>query len=431
METVVVLFTRDLRVHDNPALAGACRAAAKVVPLFVLDPSVPSSPNRTRFLAESLADLRDALRQRGGDLLIRRGDPVDEAMTLARRVGAQGIALTEDVSGYARRRQDRLAKACAEERISLKLFPGVTILPHDALKPYKVFTPYWRAWLAQDRRAVEDAPRKINLPADLPSGDLPAPLGKGSPEVLPGGEVAARKRLSGWVNRVGGYDAVHDDMAADGTSRLSPYLHFGCVSPREVAAHVEGRGGADPFVRQLCWRDFYQQLLAGCPQLPYRNFRASASDNWRDHGDALAAWTDGYTGVPIVDAGMRQLAREGWIHNRARLITASFLTKHLGIDWRAGAAHFAVLLLDADVANNNGNWQWVAGTGTDTKPYRRFNPIRQAERYDPDGAYVRRYLPELAGVKGGDVHQPWKLSGVDYPRPLEGIEPTTWLPSAG
>jgi deoxyribodipyrimidine photo-lyase len=427
LDTAVVLFTRDLRVHDNPALAAACRAARHVVPLFVRDPAVPTSPGRDRFLAESLRDLRDALRQRGGDLVIRRGDPVIETMKVARRVGAAGIAVAADASAYARRRERRLAAACGRERISLRLFPGVTVLPPDTLKPYKVFTPYHRAWLAQPWRDVEGTPRRVPLPAGIESGALPSAPAGGPPDAAEGGEAAARRRLSRWLTRIAGYAESHDDLAGDDTSRLSPYLHFGCVSPRELAAKVDGRAGAEPFLRQLCWRDFYHQVLHAFPDLPCTAFRASARESWRTQADALDAWRSGRTGVPVVDAGMRQLAGEGWMHNRARLVTASFLTRHLGLDWRDGAAHFAGLLLDADVANNNGNWQWVAGTGTDTKPYRRFNPIRQAERFDPDGEYVRRYVPELAGIEGGQVHRPWRLPRVDYPSPLDGVEPVGWL----
>jgi deoxyribodipyrimidine photo-lyase len=238
-----------------------------------------------------------------------------------------------------------------------------------------------------------------------------------------GGETAGRDRLLSWSTDVSGYGDHHDDLPGDRTSRLSPYLHFGCLSPREVAALVGGRDGAEPFIRQLCWRDFYAQVLYGFPDLATRAYRQSAQEEWRGGSEALEAWRAGSTGVPVVDAGMRQLASEGWMHNRARLITASYLTKHLGVDWRDGGRHFFDLLLDADVANNYGNWQWVAGTGNDTKPYRRFNPTRQAERFDLDGVYVRRYVPELASVPGGAVHEPWKLPpamrrGLDYPEPL-------------
>lgn len=424
MKVAVVLFTRDLRVHDNPALSAAVRAAERVVPLFVHDPKLPAGDNRRAFLEECLTDLKDALRQRGADLVERHGDPATEAVRVAKTVGAEGIGVAADVSGYARDRERRLEQACAEERIALRTFDGVTIVPPGDVRPaggehYKVFTPYWRAWQARRWRDLEGAPRKLTLPDDLPKSwlrDRPAVSTEWQ-----GGESAARRRLSAWLPQLEGYDGNHDAMAADQTSRLSPYLHFGCLSPREVAARADGRPGAEPFVRQLCWRDFYHQVLFAFPDLRRKAYRASAEEAWQDDTHALQAWREGHTGVPIVDAGMRQLRAEGWMHNRARLITASYLTKHLQVDWRAGGDHFFDLLLDGDVANNYGNWQWVAGTGNDTKPYRRFNPIRQAHRFDPAGDYVRRYVPELAGIQGKAVHEPWNLlvAPSGYPAPLK------------
>jgi len=394
MRPIVVLFTRDLRVHENPALHAACADADRVVPLFVLDPTVPTSPNRARFLAESLTDLRGSLRARGGDLVVRRGDPVTEAMRVAVAVDARRIVLAADVSGFAARRERRLAAAAATARIELVVCEGVTVVPPGAVRPtsggdhYRVFTPYWRAWRAFPVRAELPAPRRIVLPGGVPPGPLPGTGRGGSPVVAAGGESAARRRLRAWRSQAGDYGSVHNDLAAGATSRLSPYLHFGCLSPLAVAATC---ADAEEFVRQLCWRDFFHQLLAGFPELPRRPVRPGATDVWREDPAALAAWQEGRTGVSIVAAGMRQLRAEGYMHNRARLITASHLTKTLGLDWRLGAAWFARWLVDADVANNWGNWQWVAGTGTDTKPYRRFNPERQAARFDPAGEYVRRW----------------------------------------
>jgi deoxyribodipyrimidine photo-lyase len=246
---------------------------------------------------------------------------------------------------------------------------------------------------------------------------------KPSPELTKGGESEARRRLSHWVR--GGlarYGSTHDDLAAEDTSRLSPFLHFGCISPRTVLERCGDRPGSEVFIRQLCWRDFHRQVLADRPNLPRADYR-SRGDRWRRSRKDADAWRAGLTGYPIVDAGMRQLAREGFMHNRARLIVASFLTKTLYVDWRQGASHFASLLLDADVANNVGNWQWVAGTGNDTRPNRVLNPLRQAERFDPRGDYVRRYLPGLAGIEGRAVHQPWLLPAaerraLDYPAPI-------------
>ncbi|MEU7825184.1 deoxyribodipyrimidine photo-lyase [Catellatospora sp. NPDC049133] len=397
MNTVVLLLTRDLRVHDHPALAASCANAERVVPLFVADPALTVPDNRRRFLLESLQDLRDGLRRRGGDLLVRSGDPVAEAVRTAREVGAEGIALTADVSEYAARRQERLARACSRERLALKLFPGVTIVPAGEVTPstggdhYKVFTPYWRAWQSSRWRDTVATPRKIHLPDGVTGDDPRAVLGDAkseSPHPMTGGESEALRRVKDWKTKAAAYADRHDDLPGDATSRLSPYLHFGCLSPLALAT---ADGMPEAYVRQLCWRDFYHQLLAAFPKLRTQAFRPGAQEQWQDDPVALQAWQAGETGVPIVDAGMKQLAAEGWMHNRARLVTASYLTKTLELDWRDGAAWYDRMLIDADVANNYGNWQWVAGTGTDTKPYRRFSPDRQAERFDPDGEYVRRW----------------------------------------
>jgi len=215
-------------------------------------------------------------------------------------------------------------------------------------------------------------------------------------------DVLAQAAVAG-VPGLERYDELRDNLAADATSRLSPYLHFGCVSPSEVAELALAREGGEGFVRQLCWRDFHHQLLAAAPAISRDDYRPRSA-GWRSDPDGLEAWKQGRTGYPIVDAGMRQLLREGFMHNRARLVAASFLTKHLSIDWRQGAAHFYDHLVDGDVACNAGNWQWVAGTGTDTRPNRMLNPIRQAQRFDPEGLYARRYLPELGTA--------------EYPEPL-------------
>ena len=439
MRTAVVLLTRGLRVHDNPALAAACANAERVVPLYVLDPKLSTlSANRTRFLHQALADLRTTLRGLGGDLVVRMGDPVAEAIEVARAVGAEGIGMAADVSRYARRREERLRQECERHRIALRLFPGLTVVDPGALRPggggasYRVFSPYHRAWRAATWRAEVATPTRITLPDEIATGRLPTLPDGDSPHAAEGGETPARRRFATWLNHVGAYAELHNDMAADGTSRLSPYLRFGCLSPLELA-NAALRVGAEDYVRQLGWRDFYYQVLLAAPQLSTVALRPTGDTAWRDDPDALRHWQDGRTGVPIVDAGMRQMQAEGWMHNRARLITAAFLIKHLGIDWRPGVDWFFRWLLDGDVANNSGNWQWTAGTGNDTRPYRRFNPIRQAQRFDPDGVYVRRYVPELKTIEGGAVHQPWRLPtavrrGLDYPAPLESHrDEAVWL----
>lgn len=396
MRTAVVLFTRDLRVDDHPALAAACANAERVVPLFVFDPKLAGrSPNRDRFLGQSLADLRKSLRKRGGDLVVRHGDPVAETIRLARDIDAEGIAVSADVSRYARRREDRLRAEADRHRLSLRLFPGLTVVEPGAVTPgaggdhYKVFTPYFRAWVASRWRVEVATPKSVPLPSGVDAGPLPALPSGESPHAAVGGETEGRRRLRDWLGGLDRYADIHDDLAADGTSRLSPYLRFGCVSPLSVALAAGDRQGA--FVRQVCWRDFYHQLANVFPDLSTVAYRSTAKDDWRYDAEALAAWQEGRTRVPIVDAGMRQLRAEGWMHNRARLITAGYLTKGLGLDWRDGVKWFHRWLLDGDVPNNSGNWQWVAGTGTDTNPYRRFNPHRQAARFDPSSTYTARY----------------------------------------
>ena len=432
LQTAIVLFTRDLRVRDNPALELAVRSAERVVPLFVLQEGLRFAvPNRARFLRESLADLRQSLRQRGGDLVLRSGDTVEETLRLAAEVNADGLVLARDVSAYAARRWQRLERECGQRRISLRAVDSVTVVPPGAVTPaggdhFKVFTPYWRAWTDHRWRTGVNAPDKVRLPAAVSAGRLPGPGDEPTSAGLPdGGESAARRRMDRWLGTgLAAYADRHDDLPGDATSRLSADLHFGCLSPLELAVRAGKAGGAggEAYVRQLCWRDFHAQVTAAFPALPDRDYRPRRT-GWREDAHALDAWREGRTGYPIVDAGMRQLAAEGFMHNRARLLVASFLTKQLNIHWTEGARHFFDLLVDGDIANNAGNWQWVAGTGNDTRPNRQFNLLRQAQRFDPEGDYVRRYVPELAAVEGGAVHAPWRLDRQPpgYPAPL--IEP--------
>ncbi|GAA0380568.1 deoxyribodipyrimidine photo-lyase [Microbispora corallina] len=421
MDTIVVLFNRDLRVHDHPALAEACARAGRVVPLFVLDPAIEAR-HRRDFLHETLHDLRSSLRTRGGDLVVRRGDPAEEAVRVAGETSATRIWAGGDVSSLARRREGRLAGACRARRLEFRLFPGVTVVPPAALTPsggdhYRVFTPYWRAWSATPRRPVLGPPERVRLPDGLDPGDLPEPSSEPF-GVVRGGETEGRRRMAEWVDAGLARYAGTRDHVAGRTSMLSAYLHFGCVSPTELVELACARPDAEDYVRQLCWRDFYYQVAYAFPDLGRRDYRPRADLDWAGDGDAAAAWREGVTGVPIVDAGMRQLRREGWMHNRVRLIVGSYLTKRLRIDWRVGVDHFAELLLDGDMPNNCGNWQWVAGTGNDTRPYRTLNPLRQARRFDPDGEYVRRYVPELASLPDDLVHEPWRS-----PAPVRGYPP--------
>lgn len=429
----LVLFTRDLRVHDHPALAEATRSGPEVVPLFVHDPRLEGrAPNRERFLLESLADLDRSLERVGGRLIVRRGAVVDETMAVARAARCTAVHVASDVSSYAHRRERALSDACASDGIELRVFPANAVVEPGRVTPagresYRVFTPYLRAWSQVPRRALASAPDRICVPAGIALGPRPDPsaVRPRSVDLPPGGERAGRRRMHAFFGReLAGYGASRNDLAADATSRLSPYLRFGCVSATEVSFRASATPGSQELVRQLAWRDFFLQLLDADPSLAWRDLRPAADvDGPPAVSDvAFDAWCEGRTGLPLVDAGMRQLLREGWMHNRARLVTASFLTRRLGVSWPAGERHFARLLLDADPANNAGNWQWTAGTGTDPRRTRTLNPVLQAKRYDPTGGYVRRYVHELADVEAPLLFTPWKdpvlLARTGYPEPI-------------
>ncbi|GGS47906.1 deoxyribodipyrimidine photo-lyase [Streptomyces griseoviridis] len=446
MHVSVVLFTADLRLHDHPPLRAACDGGGRVVPLFVRDRAVDAAgfavPNRLAFLADCLRDLDAGLRARGGRLVVRSGDVVEEVCRVAAEADADEVHMAADVSAYARAREGRLRRALEGAGRRLHVHETVTtVVPPGAVTPaasdhFAVFTPYLRQWSRLSPRPVLAAPRALRVPDGVRSGPLPdraALAGSAglSPGLARGGEAEGRRRLAAWLRGpVARYEDRHDDLAGDATSRLSPHLHFGTLSPGEVVhrARRAGGPGAESFVRQLAWRDFHRQLLAARPAVSTADYR-TRHDRWRTGPGAeadAAAWRAGRTGFPLVDAGLRQLRHEGWMHNRARLLTASFLTKTLYVDWRVGARHFLSLLVDGDVANNQLNWQWVAGTGTDSRPHRVLNPVVQARRYDPDGAYVRRWVPELAGVSGRAVHEPWTLpdrerAGLGYPAPVIGL----------
>jgi len=397
MKTAVVLFTRDLRVHDNPTLAAACRFFERVVPVFVVDAGLSVPDNRKRFLLDSLVDLRANLRELGGDLAVRRGEVVAEVLRLCEEYDAAGVAMTADYSGYATAREKRLTQACESKRIGLRVFDGVTVVPPGEVRPssggdhYRVFTPYWRAWSAIGWRDVEATPERVEVPDGFTGDDPATALGEAEAESgdqIRGGESEGLRRWRDWVPDSGDYADRHDDLAGDRTSRMSAFLHFGCVSARQLAGDDRT---PEAFVRQLCWRDFYHQVLAAFPRLNRDAYRRNVEESWHTDAEVLDAWRGGNTGVDVVDAGMRQLLAQGWMHNRARMFTASYLTKTMNLDWRDGAAWFDRWLIDADVANNYGNWQWTAGTGNDTKPYRKFSPQRQTKRFDPDGEYIARW----------------------------------------
>ncbi|MFF7331249.1 cryptochrome/photolyase family protein [Streptomyces sp. NPDC090306] len=440
MNVSVVLFTSDLRVHDHPPLRAALDGSREVVPLFVHDRTVRDAgfavPNRLAFLADCLRDLDAALRERGGRLVLRSGDVVEQVCKVAAETDADEVHLAADVSAYAHRREERLREALEREGRRLHVHDTVTTaVAPGAVTPassdhFAVFTPYFRRWSDHGLRDVLGAPRTVRVPDDVESEQLPSrdSLSGVSEGLAEGGEAEGRTRFAAWLrDGIAAYEDRHDDLPGDATSRLSPHLHFGTLSPVELTQRSRRAGGpgAEAFVRQLAWRDFHRQVLAARPAASSADYRGH-DDRWRTGPDAdadIEAWREGRTGYPVVDAAMRQLRHEGWMHNRGRLLVASFLCKTLYIDWRVGARHFLDLLVDGDVANNQLNWQWTAGTGTDTRPNRVLNPVTQAKRYDPDGAYVRRWVPELADLGTPAVHEPWRLAGeerahLDYPDPI-------------
>ena len=436
MTVAIALFTADLRTHDSPVLRGALDGADQVVPLFVLDDGVRAAgfatPNRAAFLTGCLTDLDETLRGLGGRLVLRAGEIVREVCKVAEETGAGQVHVAGDVSGFAQRREERLRTELAKVRRELRVHAdALVVVPPGAVTPanrhhFGVFTPYFRRWSDTGARPPLAAPRKISVPAvdAVPLPGKPAE-GRLSPDLPEGGESEGRRRLEAWFGGpIDRYADLHDDLAGDATSRLSPYLHFGCLSPAELVHRARERGGpgADAYVRQVAWRDFHRQMLADRPAASRDDYRPHG-DRWRTDGDETAAWREGRTGYPLVDAAMRQLSTQGWMHNRGRLITASFLAKTLYVDWRVGARHFLELLVDGDIANNQLNWQWVAGTGASTRPNQVLNPIVQARRFDAHGDYVRRWVPELAGVDGAAVHRPWLLPDdvrrrLDYPDPI-------------
>jgi len=447
--TALLWLRRDLRVHDHPALHAALAAAEHVVPVFCFDPRIlggrHASGPRTQFMLDCLADLDRSLRERGGALVVRRGPPERELAALAEEVGAREVHFSFDTTAYARRRGERVHAALGAAGLALHGHPGVNVVEDaraqrtGAGKPYTVFTPFYKSCLKAPHREVLPAPERVPLPEGLDPGVLPSledlGLSERVPHAIPAGESQARARLVAFVEGpIEGYGSGQDRMGADRTSRLSPYLHFGCLSPREVLEHASGEGqGPERFRRQLYWADFYNHVIHHFPENAREEFqeRFRGTLEWPGTDEHFRAWAEGRTGYPLVDAGMRQLAAEGWMHNRARLVVGSFLIKDLGVDWRRGEAHFMRLLIDGDEAVNNGNWQWIASTGTDPAPFfrRLYNPTRQMETHDPKGAYVRRYVPELRDVPDEHIREPWAMPGEvqeaagcaigrDYPAPI-------------
>ena len=454
MTTAIWWARRDLRLHDNEALGAALASHEFVIPVFVLDPALLTAPDagdkRVAFLLGGLRELDADLRARGSRLIVRRGAPLAELAQLSQETGARAIYAEADPWPYARTRDADVAA-----RLPLQLTSGITVRPADLVSrvgrsPYTIFTPFSRAWKAlpmpssSDLRPAPDHPAMPSAaPASLSIPDQPAL----SPDVpFPPGEAEALRRLRAFT-APGGSVPIHsyaedrNRMDLAGTSELSPYLRFGMVSAKravaaaldaaECAADEAARRGAKTWLNELIWREFYMMVLHHFPTVLERELRGDLrAIPWANDPADFAAWCEGRTGYPVVDAAMRQLVRTGWMHNRARMIAASVLVKDLLVDWRWGERFFMQHLVDCDPAANNGGWQWTAGVGADAAPYFRvFNPTLQGAKFDTTGEYVRRWVPELVRVPSGFIHRPWTMPedaqrragciiGKDYPAPI-------------
>ena len=432
--TAVMWFRRDLRLSDHPALSAALSDFDRVVPLFIWDPALTANSGgpRLHFLAGCLSDLDRSL---GGQLVLRSGPPARTVAEIAAECEASAVYVSADFGPYGAGRDREVGEALAAVGAELRTVDSPYAVPPGTLStstgsPFQVFTPFSRAWRAHGwsepvRRprlsGVTDAGLRSDPGPDIPEVDaeLPEP-----------GEDAAHRALERFLRaRVDRYRTERDRPDLDTTSRLSAYLRFGCIHPRQALSRLEpGHASHDTFETELCWREFYADVLFHRPDAARRSYRPEwrsfTVDEGPDADRRFEAWAQGRTGYPIVDAGMRQLLGQGFMHNRVRMIVASFLVKDLHVDWTRGARWFMQHLVDGDLASNQLNWQWVAGSGTDAAPFFRiFNPVSQGRKFDPDGAYIRRWVPELAGLDGAAVHEPWTADGSlfgagDYPPPI-------------
>ncbi len=418
-------FRRDLRLADNPALLESC-ADGPVLPLFVLDPALwePSGLPRRAYLVASLRSLDTGLGELGGRLQVVHGDPVRRVVEAARTVGADRVHMAADYGPYGSRRDTQVEEALAEAGVELvRTGSPYAVAPgrvrNQEGNPYRVYTPFSKAWHAHGWRGPVDAPRHeqwLALDDADAAPEVELPEGVELPEA---GEAAARRRWEEFFeSAVDDYGEDRNRPDLDSTSRLSVHLKWGEIHPRTLLADLGRKRskGSAVFRNELAWREFYADVLWHHPDSARDYLRPEFGRMaYDDPDERLDAWKEGRTGYPIVDAGMRQLAATGWMHNRVRMIVASFLVKDLHVEWQHGARHFMRHLVDGDLASNQHGWQWVAGSGTDAAPYFRiFNPTTQGRRFDPDGAYVRRWVPELADVE--DPHEPGEVEG--YPAPI-------------
>ncbi len=416
MSGAVLWFRRDLRLGDHPALLAAADEGP-VTALFVLDDVLrkPSGPARIAFMYRTLRALDTQLREHGGGLVVRRGRPENVVPAVAKETGASSVHVSADFGPYGRARDERVDEALGVIPL-VRTGSPYAVAPGRVTKgdgtPFKVYTPFYKAWSEHGwRQPARSKPGAVEWRTVEGTGvpqDPDLPSGLTLPEAGEEAALAAWRRFRG--SHLSGYATERDRPDLNHTSRMSPYLKWGSIHPRTI---LDGLGGGDSAYRkEIAWREFYAAVLYYWPESAREYFQPQLAklpySSGKDADQAFRAWTQGRTGYPIVDAGMRQLLAEGWMHNRLRMIVASFLVKDLHIEWTHGARHFMHHLVDGDLASNQHGWQWTAGTGTDAAPYFRvFNPVTQGQKFDPDGDYIRRYVPELHELGGQEIHEPW------------------------
>jgi len=436
--TAIWWIRRDFRLIDNQALSAACMAADSVLPVFIFDPVLlqRDAPAKRQYLDRVLRGMMETIAVQGGQLVLRRGEPAQVLHNLQQEVQAVGIFAEADVSPYARKRD-----AAVQESLPLTLTAGVTAIPSDVVlkddgTPYTVYTPFSKAWKRQPQPAASFEHPSVNWARMESLESLTMPEGK----LRHAADYLAQLR-NFTSERIYQYQETRNRVDLKGTSGLSPAFHLGLISAAQAVTLARQalnqtddprkRKNAETWLNEVIWREFYHAILYHFPHVRNQAFREKYRDiQWIDDPAGLRAWQQGLTGYPIVDAAMRQMNTKGWMHNRARMIVASFLVKDLLIDWKLGEETFMRQLADGDIANNNGGWKWTAGVGTDAPPYFRiFNPILQSKKFDPNGDYIRKYVPELADVPTPFIHEPWKMKpleqqnyglimGETYPQPI-------------